>query len=459
MSASGRAAWLFVAATLAGLGCSPTPETTGQPLLVTAVESVPTALDVEPAERYPNGSRLLLVDADRGDLPPRLVSEEMVAAGGANVAPDGRRIVFVGKAAETDPYSVWTALADGSDRRELARFSGDCGAAAWLPDGRVVVSARVEAASPSPYLRSAWSLFVVGGDGRPPQRITFAGGEVDPAVLHDGRIVYSQWLPPGDGRPTTGAFALFTVHPDGTGMQQLHGHHLGPELKLLPRQTTEGDVLYLAADRGGPATLWAVDHRALAERSPIELGAARVLAAEPTNDSGILLAIAEGSNSRLRRLVGGDPVGPLALPSSGLNPVHAVAVAPRSRPQGHLSMVDLTLDRGHLLGIDARPSGARDAASVRVSTASPGSARAVLGVAPLREDGSFFAVVPADVPLWVDVLDADGRALEVSSTPFWVRPKEVRGCLGCHDDGDEAPPNRRPLAVLEEPVDLTGGDA
>ncbi len=64
--------------------------------------------------------------------------------------------------------------------------------------------------------------------------------------------------------------------------------------------------------------------------------------------------------------------------------------------------------------------------------------------------------MPANVPLLLDLLDAEGRTLVKTVTPVWVRPNETRGCVGCHEDPATAPPNRRPLAVLSDPVDLTG---
>jgi hypothetical protein len=79
-----------------------------------------------------------------------------------------------------------------------------------------------------------------------------------------------------------------------------------------------------------------------------------------------------------------------------------------------------------------------------------------LGDVPLAADGSFFAKVPADTPLLIDILDANDKILVETVSPIWVRPKEIRGCVGCHEDPETAPPNRRPLAVLEDPVDLAG---
>ena len=122
---------------------------------------------------------------------------------------------------------------------------------------------------------------------------------------------------------------------------------------------------------------------------------------------------------------------------------------------------------GTLLCLDARPPRHPDAARVRIKAlrgphvdgAAPESQ--TLGEVPLAEDGSFFVSVPADTPLLLDVLDARGKLLDAGVTPFWVRPNETRACIGCHEQPDTAPPNRRPLAVDHDPFPLhapTWGD-
>ena len=56
----------------------------------------------------------------------------------------------------------------------------------------------------------------------------------------------------------------------------------------------------------------------------------------------------------------------------------------------------------------------------------------ILGYAMVEPDGSFKLQVPADIPLALQVVDADGRAFQ--SHPNWiqVRPGERRTCDGCH---------------------------
>jgi len=56
----------------------------------------------------------------------------------------------------------------------------------------------------------------------------------------------------------------------------------------------------------------------------------------------------------------------------------------------------------------------------------------ILGYAPVEPDGSFKLMVPADVPLALQVIDSQGRAFQTHTNWIQVRPGERRTCDGCH---------------------------
>jgi hypothetical protein len=80
-----------------------------------------------------------------------------------------------------------------------------------------------------------------------------------------------------------------------------------------------------------------------------------------------------------------------------------------------------------------------------------------LGTVGLESDGSFFAEVPADVPLGLEALDAQGKVLRRLAPFFWVRPGEARVCAGCHERSNPSLKNPRPLAAGKPAVRLAGG--
>ena len=56
----------------------------------------------------------------------------------------------------------------------------------------------------------------------------------------------------------------------------------------------------------------------------------------------------------------------------------------------------------------------------------------VLGYAPIEPDGSFKLTVPANTPIGLAVIDAEGRAFQTHTNWIQVRPGERRTCDGCH---------------------------
>ena len=69
----------------------------------------------------------------------------------------------------------------------------------------------------------------------------------------------------------------------------------------------------------------------------------------------------------------------------------------------------------------------------------------ILGYAPIEPDGSFKLQVPADVPLGLSVIDAEGRAIQTHTNWIQVRPGERRTCDGCHSPRRGAALNSGPV--------------
>jgi mono/diheme cytochrome c family protein len=66
----------------------------------------------------------------------------------------------------------------------------------------------------------------------------------------------------------------------------------------------------------------------------------------------------------------------------------------------------------------------------------------------VAEDGSFQVLVPANLPLQLQLLDEEGLALR-SGTWIWARNHFHQGCVGCHEDPERSPPNRFVRAVAD----------
>jgi len=78
----------------------------------------------------------------------------------------------------------------------------------------------------------------------------------------------------------------------------------------------------------------------------------------------------------------------------------------------------------------------------------------ILGTVPVEADGSAYFRVPANTPVFVQPLDAKGRALALMRSWFVGQPGEILACVGCHEPQDQAPPNVAMQAVRRPPSEI-----
>jgi len=83
----------------------------------------------------------------------------------------------------------------------------------------------------------------------------------------------------------------------------------------------------------------------------------------------------------------------------------------------------------------------------------------VLGIAPVEADGSACFHVPADTPIYFQVLDEHLHELQRMRSVVYLRAGETQGCIGCHESRRSAPrPAALPLALAQPPRQLKPPD-
>ncbi|MGL4594038.1 MAG: NPCBM/NEW2 domain-containing protein [Thermoguttaceae bacterium] len=60
-------------------------------------------------------------------------------------------------------------------------------------------------------------------------------------------------------------------------------------------------------------------------------------------------------------------------------------------------------------------------------------ARKILGTVPIQEDGSVRFELPVDVPVYFQLLDENGVAIQSMRSATYVKPGETLTCIGCHE--------------------------
>ncbi|MDP8245677.1 MAG: hypothetical protein P9L94_16455 [Candidatus Hinthialibacter antarcticus] len=73
----------------------------------------------------------------------------------------------------------------------------------------------------------------------------------------------------------------------------------------------------------------------------------------------------------------------------------------------------------------------------------------ILGDVPVENDGSAYLEVPADTFIYFQLLDQNGMMVQTMRSGTIVRPGELQGCIGCHDDRQAAPKFSGDLQALQ----------
>lgn len=484
---------LLTAVLLAGTACGPRAGavTVERPLVVFVQAPLGEAAPLGSAETfrnpYPSGSRVALWDPRRPGEPPRILTEGYDAAGAPSVSPDGDHILFCGRREKNDPWRIFEMPLLGGTAVPVSPEGANATGADYLSGGRIVFSSDLEGSQDPRDGGPAYSLYAAERDGSGVTRISFnPASEIDPSVLRDGRILYSTWQAPGERR-AEGGWAFFTVRNDGTAGLPFYGSHQGPTWKRRPREAGR-QVVFVTSGGAGEATRpqavsFSRPLKSVKEIASGSTGSWRSLG--PWGDDTLLASYrpdgGEGSFGLYRLALGEEGVLEKVLDDPKVEEIDGVLAVPRPEPRGIVSMVKAEQKTGELLCLDARrtdlapPPGVTAASAVDLlvyagvpisreegihkagGSPPPGFPREIasrpIGTHPLAGDGSVLCEVPADTPLRFEIVDGEGRVILDSGGWVWVRPGERRGCIGCHEDRELAPPNRLPdvLRAIGEP--------
>ena len=78
----------------------------------------------------------------------------------------------------------------------------------------------------------------------------------------------------------------------------------------------------------------------------------------------------------------------------------------------------------------------------------------IVGTVDVEPDGSALFVIPAHMPIAVQPLDSEGKALQLMRSWFTAMPGETLSCIGCHEDKNSVPPPRISLAARKKPQEI-----
>lgn len=402
----------------------------------------------EPDWRFPTRSRIAALDLAAPSSEPIILTPDFAAARAPDVHFDGRRLVFAGRREAQGPWQIWELDLRTRQPRLLVPSCARCTDPVYRADDGVVFVAPADGED------GPLAVYTVGPSGGEPERITYhPDSDAALGLVSDGRVIVATG--PASGSP--GLQAYFVLRHDGTGAELMYRTPDGGALVGRVHEAGDRALVFVERPPGAPERVVSIS-QAYPDASHKEILApagGRIRAVAPAADSAFIVSYRNE----------GPVFGLWAWPADGVTPeplledpqFHAtepVLVAARPRPLGFVSATDPTATTGTFFGVDARLTGlaSRDsgAAVLRVR-----GAAGDLGDVPLAPDGSFHVQLPANTPLQLETRDTAGRVVRGPSAWIWVRPGELRGCVGCHESRALTPENRLPMAAARPAVSLT----
>ena len=400
---------------------------------------------------------------------------------------DAQHILFdMPAAAKGDSFQVFEVGADGQNLRivtESADNDYDNYDAVYLPNGKIVfTSSRCYQAVPCTGGDHVSLAYLMDADGRNVRQLTFDQDHSwNPRVMNDGRVLYTRWE--YNDLPHYFSRILFTMNPDGTRQSAFYksnSYYPNTVIGARPIPGSNTKVVCIASGHHGNPRMGEV---AIVDTSQGELeadGVVRILPQRhrkiapvivdqyatgvwpqfthpyPLSDKYFLVSCKPDSNGwwGIYLVDIYDNVVPIRVePGAALMepmPLRATEPPPAIPDAVNLTRKDATVyvyDIYRGAGLAGVPRGTIK--KLRLiepvyrywgngethSTAVDGGwdVKRILGTVPVEPDGSAYFHMPANTPVMVQPLNAEGMAQQQMRSWMTAMPGESLSCVGCHE--------------------------
>ena len=405
-----------------------------------------------------DGGRLCKLNLRTGEL-TALVDDPAGAVRDPQVHYDAKKILFSYRKGGTHNYALYEIGVDGQRLRQITTGPWDDVEPTYLPDGGIIFCSTRCKRYIGCWLAQSAILYRCDANGQD-MRMLSSGAftENTPAVLPDGRVLYTRWE--YVNRDPVVFHHLWTMNPDGTASMAYFGNmHPGGvfiDARSVPgtdravlinspghgRNEHEGYVA-LVTDRHGPDAKSAMRNISKGGRfrDPYPLSANAFLVAQ---GKAILLMGATGETKVLHTA---DAMvhEPRPLASRPREKV----VPPRvdlTKTTGTLVLSDVYVGR-NMKGIKRgaikkllvledlpKPANFHGGGSQPIGHGVTSTLKRILGTVPVEADGSAHFEVPAMRSVYLAILDEDDRSVKQMRSFMTLQPGEQASCLGCHED-------------------------
>ena len=463
------------------------------------------------------GSALCLLElGDDGEYHEKtLIKDPNGVIRDPDVSFDGKKIVFAWKKSELeDDYHLYDYEVETGKVRQLTFGLGYADyEPCVLPDGGIVFNSTRCVQVVDCWWTEVSNLYHCDANGDSIRRLSFDQVHTNyPKLLEDGRIIYTRWEYNDRGQMFT--HGLFQMNPDGTFQTEMYGNNSWFPTTILHARGIPGTGKIVAIFAGHHtyqrgklgildpskgrqentgAQLIAPIRETKAERIdqygqdgeqfayPYPINEREFLVSyRPNHDEpfGIYRVDIDGNRKRLAfdpKISSSQPVPlivrePIPLRAStvdlasdfGTYTMQDVYVGPglAGIERGKAKKLRVIALDFRIVGIGATaglgPAGEGMSNTPIAAGNGAWGVKIPLGDAEIYSDGSASFKVPARTPLYFQVLDENGHAIQTMRSWSTLQPGEHFACIGCHEDKNSTlQPTKTTMAMNRGPQDLT----
>jgi len=392
---------------------------------------------------------------------------------------------------------------DGKGLRQVSREVPDVDNfdPCYLPDGRIVYSSTASfTAVPCWHGRErACCLYTMDAGGANVRQVCYDQDlDLHPSVLPDGQVIFSRW----DYTGILHAYVrpLMVMNPDGTSQRAVYGSNsYYPNCLFFPRavpgspnkivavlagyhgKNRMGELAVLDISQGWSGA-GGVVHRISHRGEPIEPVALDCLTQHATlqflhpyalNDKYILTAMQPGEQQPwgIYLVDVFDNIVPV-LTHPDYDFFEPLPIEKRPAPRVVPDRTDPSRDDAVVVlhdiykgpGLKGVPRGTIKKLRVaayhfgfpgmagpdKIGRGGPWEAMRILGTVPVYEDGSAKFRMPASMPITLQALDEEGKAVQLMRSWYTAMPGETASCVGCHETPRDSPIVRNDIAATSK---------
>ncbi|MBN2037324.1 MAG: hypothetical protein JW768_11325 [Chitinispirillaceae bacterium] len=463
--------------------------------------------------KYTRGSALMIAEmSNYYATPTTLLSDATGVMRDPCLSYDGTKVAFAWSK-DNNGYHIWeldiatnatTQLTQDPTGLTVSDFE-PC----YLPNGDIVFNSSRCFGQVDCNFNITCNLFLMNGKGKYLRRIGYDQVHTFyPTMMSTGKVLYCRWE--YNDRNVSNIFGLFTMSIDGTHQIEYYGNQTSvpatlPQAREIPG--TDGKIMATTAGHMGmycgdlcivdpnlgrngrascqliaPKRTWpanagmdGVPEETKLFQNPYPLDATWFLISYRVDINSkfqIYLMNVDGERELVASDAGMSVSQPIPLVPRPLPPITAYQVD-YTKPTGEVKMTNAyyglgtgstvrakTISRVRVIALEYRiyPWFGNTGASAYTSTPvarwmGSWEAKRIVGEMPVESDGSAAFLVPTRTPLYLQLIDTNGCAIQSMRSWMTLQPGEKFACYGCHEDKNVSPPPvPNPIASTAKPL-------